>query len=308
MKALKTGRMLPHPIPYQGSKRALTHTILRYFPTERVRLFEPFAGSAAVSLAAVANGLVDKVVLNDANVPLMKLWERIIDTPGVVASHYKRLWTTQLGDERRYYDRVRDRFNKSHNPDLLLYLLARCVKASVRYNSNGEFNQSPDNRRRGAKPETLANHIKGASQLLRGITTVRHGDFREALVDATPEDIIYMDPPYQGVCGARDSRYSAGVFLGDFVDALRRMNSQHLCYLVSYDGRTGEKRHGTVLPSELGLTHIEVAAGVSSQGTLLGREVETVESIYVSPALMKRLGPDIARKANRLEPTQCTLF
>ena len=78
---MRTGRALPHPIPYQGSKRALTHRILPLFPKEKVRLFEPFAGSAAVSLAAVANGLAKCVVINDANEPLMRLWERIIERP-----------------------------------------------------------------------------------------------------------------------------------------------------------------------------------------------------------------------------------
>ena len=39
-------KKLPHPIPYQGSKRNLAPDILRYFPEQIDVLYEPFAGSA----------------------------------------------------------------------------------------------------------------------------------------------------------------------------------------------------------------------------------------------------------------------
>jgi DNA adenine methylase len=40
----------------------------------------------------------------------------------------------------------------------------------------------------------------------------------------------------------------------------------------------------------LNLRLIELAAGRSSQATLLGRRAETYESLYLSPALVERLG------------------
>lgn len=305
---MRTGRSLPHPIPYQGSKRGLTKIILPLFPREKVRLFEPFAGSVAVSIAAAANGMVSSIVLNDANEPLMMLWERIIENPHELISNYEHMWKAQLGKERRYYDRIRDAFNKSHSPDYLLYLLARCVKASVRYNANGEFNQSPDNRRKGAKPETIAKHILNASRLLHGITIVRRGDFREAISDANPKDLIYMDPPYQGVCGRRDNRYFKGLPFDEFVTALHGMNRKHLSFIISYDGRTGEKVYGNMLPEALNLKHIEVECGVSSQATLLGRGAETVESLYISPALVKRIGSSRTIEHPRVKQHQLSLF
>ena len=45
---------VPHPIPYQGSKRNLASAILDYFPEHVYTLVEPFAGSAAMTLAAAA--------------------------------------------------------------------------------------------------------------------------------------------------------------------------------------------------------------------------------------------------------------
>ncbi|MDR3323915.1 MAG: DNA adenine methylase, partial [Zoogloeaceae bacterium] len=42
---------IPQPFQYQGSKRALAARILRYLPSGTARLVEPFAGSAALSIA-----------------------------------------------------------------------------------------------------------------------------------------------------------------------------------------------------------------------------------------------------------------
>jgi DNA adenine methylase len=72
---------VPHPIPYQGSKRGLACTIISCFPQDAARLVEPFAGSAAVSLAAAYHSKVKSFLLNDLNKALMNLWDEIINRP-----------------------------------------------------------------------------------------------------------------------------------------------------------------------------------------------------------------------------------
>lgn len=297
----------PHPIPYQGSKRLLASAILVYFPKNPVRLLEPFAGAAAVSLAAALKGQADRIVLNDINEPLMRLWESIIESPETIASSYERLWKAQLGRQREYYDVVRAKFNESHRPHYLLYLLARCVKASVRYNSEGEFNQSPDNRRLGTNPDTMRWHILTASRLLKGKTTVTVGDYQTTLAAARPEDIVYMDPPYQGVCANRDPRYIGLLEFEAFIASLRRLNQKQISFILSYDGKTGDKSHGKPMPEDLGLVHIEIDAGRSSQATLLGRDHITYESIYLSPALIERIGM-VSKRHLTIAPKQFSLL
>src|ERR1039457_2234815 len=180
----------PHPIPYQGSKRFLAHAILEYFPRDTSRLLEPFAGAAAVSIAAALRCKAHSFIVADINTPLMDLWDQIVNSPEAILSAYGVLWENQLGKEREYYDLIREKFNDTKRADYLLYLLLRCVKASVRYNSEGQFNQSPDNRRRGMKPETLRHHILAASELLKGRTEIRSADYRESLANATVEDLV----------------------------------------------------------------------------------------------------------------------
>lgn len=280
---------IPHPIPYQGSKRSLAKTIIQYFPDNIERLIEPFAGSSAVSIAASYYSKAKHFFINDINEPLINLWSDIINDPYGISKKYERIWNAQHGDEKEYYFKIRDKFNETHRTDYFLFLLTRCVKASVRYNSSGHFNQSPDNRRNGTNPQTIKMNILGASHLLKNKSTLSCIDYTKILEAARPNDLIYMDPPYQGVCANRDQRYINGFKHNDFIDYLQSLNNNNIFYIVSYDGRTGTKQHGEYLPSSLSLKHIEINAGRSTQATLLGRIDNTFESLYISPALLDKL-------------------
>ena len=280
---------VPHPFPYQGSKRSICDRILAHVPARTGLLVEPFCGSAAVSLAVAAHGRAKRFWLNDANVPLIALWREILERPMQLADRYECLWREQLADKKAFFFQVRRRFNETHAPDLLLYLLARIVKGSVRYSADGRFNQSPDNRRWGMRPKAMRMQLLGVSAALAGRAKTTAEDFRSVVAQTTADDVIYMDPPYQGTSRARDPRYYASLRFPDFVDALERMNKSGKSYIVSYDGKTGDKRHGEPLPARLNLRHLHVRAGRSSQSTLLGRDCETVESLYLSPALVERL-------------------
>jgi DNA adenine methylase len=285
---------IPHPIPYQGSKRNLAKYILPFFPPEINTLFEPFSGSAAISIAAAVHGKATHFHLNDVNQPLIALLGEIINNPNEISAQYETLWMKQQGNERKYYDIVRDNFNKTKRPDYLLYLLARCVKASVRYNANGDFNQSPDNRRLGRNPKQMKDDILAVSKLLKNKTTLTSVDYKEVLKKAASQDLIYMDPPYQGVCAAGDPRYFSGIDFGEFMRELRKLNERNVPFILSYDGRTGNKSYGQDLPDELGMYRLEIEAGRSTQATLLGRDEITIESVYLSNNLVGklRLSPD----------------
>jgi len=280
---------VPQPFPYQGSKRNLASAIGSCFPEGVATLIEPFAGSAAITLAAAAENLAADFVINDFNKPLAGLWEAILNSPDKLARQYEALWQAQHPDRRRFYGEVREEFNRTGRPDLLLYLLARCVKAAVRYNASGEFNQSPDHRRMGMHPNTMRRNILAASALLRGRTQCSALDYKEVVAAARASDLVYLDPPYQGVCGERDPRYLKAVRFDEFVEVLETLNAGGISYVVSYDGRTGNKTHGRPLPRHLHLQWVELEAGRSSQATLLGRSERTIESLYLSPALRDRL-------------------
>jgi len=275
-------------MPYQGSKRRLAPQILTMMPRGARRLVEPFAGSAAVTLAAAARNAYDRYVIADSFAPLADIWKLILTSPHDLADGYERLWRGQLDNPREAYEAVRKEFNANRDPVRLLYLLARYVKGSVRFNAQGEFNQSPDNRRLGMRPQIMRREIAGANHLLGAGAEARAADFRETLADVTSDDVVYMDPPYQGISGGRDRRYFQGVTVEQLIPQLQELNRRDVPFLLSYDGSCGERTYGIDLPAELGLAKVSLRAGRSTQSTLAGRAEITVESLYLSPAVRSR--------------------
>jgi DNA adenine methylase len=279
----------PQPIPYQGSKRILAPFIINYFPANINRLIEPFAGSAAVSIAAAMKNKAEYFIINDINSSLVNLLKEIVDEPRTISDAYEQLWNEQLGNEKEFFLEIRKRYNESKRSDYFLYVLARCVKGAIRYNANGEFNQSADNRRKGRRPQGMKKEIELVSQYLKERVQFHAEDYSLILKLANHNDLVYMDPPYQGTCKNKDPRYFKGIDFEYFVSELDELNSRSVPYIISYDGMTGEKVHGRDLPSSLNLHKILIEVGRSSQSTLLGKNHITFESLYLSDSLIKKL-------------------
>ena len=278
---------LPHPIPYQGSKRNLAPLIGRFVPADMDAWYEPFAGSAAMALWAARNRNPRRIVLGDSLAPMMELWRAILDRPGATAARYAEIWNGQRPGDFAYFNHVRTRFNEGRDPVDLLYLLCRCVKNAVRFNAKGAFTQSVDKRRLGMRPEKMRAAIEGAAALLRGRTELRAGDWLDTLADAGPRDFAYMDPPYLGTSIGRDRRYAEWMTRERLVEGLRALNRRRIRFALSYDGMCGEKVYAPPLPEELRLTRLLLHAGRSSQATLNGSTHETVESLYLSEGLSR---------------------
>jgi DNA adenine methylase len=287
----------PHIIQYQGSKRLLAPQILNFMPKNFSRLIEPFAGMAAITIAASRHRKAEQYIINDINAPVVSILEMAINHPADLVKKYHRVWSEQFkysGGDLEHFYYVRESFNNGEkSPENMLYLLARCVKGSVRYGKSGNFNQSPDKRRHGASPQKLENHIYAVSSLLKGKTQFLSTDYREILSYAKSGDLVYMDPPYQGVSSSRDKRYYTGLDFHEFVDSITYLNNNGIDFLISYDGVSGNKEYGFQLPKHLNCSRVLLNAGLSTQSTLLGKSCITFESLYISEnlTLMNELIP-----------------
>jgi len=284
---------IPHMVQYQGSKRILAPQILQYMPRKFNRLFEPFAGMAAITIAAAKEKRADQYYINDINKPIVCLLQTAINTPNYLIERYTKIWEEQFnyveGHLKHFYH-IRDCFNLGEQtPENMLYLIARCVKGAVRYGKNGNFNQSPDKRRHGTNPKKIAENVYAISTLLKSNTTFSAVDYRQIFEMAEPGDIVYMDPPYQGVSNTRDNRYFAGIDFDDFSDSIKTLNQKGIDYVISYDGECGGIEYGNELPQALNCTKFLLNAGLSTQATLLGKRNTTYEALYVSESLVRTI-------------------
>lgn len=286
---------VPHIVQYQGSKRKLAPQILQYMPTHITRLVEPFSGMAAISIAAANEHRADGYYINDLNKPLINILQEAINCPEKLLNDYATVWNEQFeyGDNHTaHFYVVRDRFNSGEKtPANMLYLIARCVKGAVRYGSDGKFNQSPDKRRHGTSPKNLEHNVYAISHLLKGKVEFSALDYKEVFKNLKRGDLVYMDPPYQGVTNVRDNRYLSGVPFAEFSKALEILNEKGIDYIVSYDGACGGKEYGQDLPQNLGCKKVMLNAGLSSQAILLGKKSTTFEALYISEALIPYFTP-----------------
>ena len=279
---------IPHLVQYQGSKRMIAPEIIRYFPKNAETLYEPFCGTCAVTILAAQHKLCSHYVINDINGPLVYMMKEFIEDSIKLSEAYEAIWNGQHkegNDNIKYFYEIRRQFNcGQRDPARMLFLLARVAKGAVRYNAEGKMNQSCDKRRFGTKPNTVKQNALAISKLLKGKTEYHTMDYKEIIKMATPKDLVYMDPPYQGTSNEtnqHDNRYITGVQYEEFVNGLYELNRRHIRYIVSYDGKTGDKVIGKPLPEDLHLTHLLINAGTSAQATLHGRKETTYESLYL---------------------------
>lgn len=274
------------PIPYQGSKRKAAKKILSFAPKKIKTFYEPFAGSAAITLFAATNNLAEKYVINDSYEPLANLLREIINDPEKCALEYEKLWVGQADDREGHYSKIRKEFNDDKDPIKFLFLVTKCVKNAIRFNSKGEFNQSSDKRRLGRSPESMRKHLIYTSKLLKNKSILASKDYSEIIKNAKPGDLVYMDPPYQGTSTKKNPRYHQGIDLKKLIAELEKLNKKGISYLLSFDGQLGDKKYGEYLPDHLNLKRIDISMGRSSQSTLSGGNSISIESLYISPDLI----------------------
>lgn len=194
-----TYKKLPfHFLKYTGSKRNLAPEIIRYIP-ENDYLIEPFCGTCSISLTFLYNGLKSKkIICSDKNTDLINLLLLCKNNPSQIAIEYERYWNElnelkSIPEKIYFYNLKRDEYNKTRNPNILLFLLRTCYNGLVRYNSKGDFNSAFHITRSGINPNKLKAQIDFVSSLLKNIE-IKNEDY----LSFTDEKAFFiLDPPYE---------------------------------------------------------------------------------------------------------------
>lgn len=177
-------------LKWAGGKAKLVPHISQQLPHAH-RLIEPFAGSAAVSLALE----FDAYLLNDINPDLIGVYQTLKQEKQGFIDYVQSFFTPENNQETRYYD-LREQFNHSENlterAALFIYLNRHAFNGLCRYNSKGGFNV-PFGRYK--LPYFPAAEMRGFVQKSARME-LRCDDFQAAFRAISPDDVIYCDPPY----------------------------------------------------------------------------------------------------------------
>nr|WP_294495467.1 Dam family site-specific DNA-(adenine-N6)-methyltransferase [uncultured Mediterraneibacter sp.] len=200
-------KILVPPIKCQGIKTKLVP-----FIKEKVKRnddgvwIEPFVGTGVVAL----NMSPRKAILTDKNQYIIAFYQGIQN--GTITSQSVREFLEHHGRELekygvKYYNQMRDEFNKNGEPLHFLFLNRSDFNGMIRFNKKGQFNvpfcQKP-NRFSKAYITKICNQIDNAAHVMEGKDwKFECCSWERAFEYASENDYIYIDPPYIG----RDTSY-----------------------------------------------------------------------------------------------------
>jgi DNA adenine methylase len=188
------------PIKSQGIKTKLVPWISSIVPHEfDGRWVEPFMGTGVVAF----NLAPKHALLCDTNPHLIAFYKGISDgniTPEKVRSYLEEEGAKLLDKGESHYYKVRERFNKEHQPLDFLFLNRAGFNGMIRFNRKGEFNipfcRKPQ-RFAQAYITKITNQISHVCLLLKTKDFIfKCQDFEKTISESGAEDIIYCDPPY----------------------------------------------------------------------------------------------------------------
>lgn len=264
----------PAVIKWSGSKRPVAKQLAEYL-TYGDTYFEPFVGGGAM----MPYSLSKKGMASDIIPELIDLWNEIKDNPKRVADEYELRWRNlQENGPQVYYD-VRDSFNRTKNCDDFLFLTRTCVNGLIRYNSDGEFNNSFHLSRPGIKPDSLRSIIEQWSKAISKFT-FRTCDYRELLEGAKKGDFVFLDPPY----GGTKDRYTRTLFdLTAFYSELEKLNSKGVNWMLTFDGEAGERQYSYAPPTEIFRHKFSIHTGNSAFTKVMNSRKDSIqESVYLN--------------------------
>lgn len=261
-------------IKWSGSKRSQAEEIIDFFPDNIDTYYEPFLGGGSI-LGAFSP---KRAVCGDVCQALIEFWRLAQSKPSSVYSEYKKRWDRLQKDKHPFYYQVRSRFNKKQSPHDLFFLTRTCVNGLVRFNRNGEFNNSLHYSRKGIHPENLRKIIEIWGKRIRTYKFFAKHYF-DLTKKAGKNDFVYLDPPYFNTRG----RYYGKIDFNKFIEYLEDLNNRNVRFALSFDGARGEKSYVVDLPKKLYKRHQLIHSGNSTFNKVQNGKVEQVyESIYLN--------------------------
>lgn len=269
-------------IKWSGSKRSQSEEIVKRFPKHINTYYEPFVGGGSVLFQLMNSGIeVNKYICSDINEDLINLWNTIKNNPFKLCEGYKILWNElnsfqDIEERKKYYYKIRKRFNKFRNPIDFMFLSRTCANGLIRFNSKGEFNTSFHFSRPGINPDKLEEIINQWSKLLNKNNVIFIcQDYKN--IETQLGDLIYLDPPYAN---------TKGMYYGqiDYEEFWNFLSSQQSSYILSFNGKTNNKDTTYEVPCSIYDKHEYIYSGISGLGKIHKKQEYVSESLYIKYA------------------------
>lgn len=196
-------KIITPPIKSQGIKTKLVPQIIELMPSFSGRWVEPFLGTGVVAF----NSGAPKALLSDINPHIINFYSKLQSgeiTPLTIRKYLylegeKLKNSDKMGDE--YYKQIRDRFNETHDSLDFLFLSRAGFNGMIRFNKKGHWNIPFCKKPERFSKSYITKIVHQAENCLNKITdkwVFQNKDFRDIIINADENDLIYCDPPYSG--------------------------------------------------------------------------------------------------------------
>lgn len=184
-------------LKWAGGKSAIAERIRSLLPSDvRERVYrEPFLGGGAMFFFLQP----EKAILSDTVKSLIDTYKEVQKRVERVIYHLEKLRAAHC-DEHFYA--IRERFNQERSAEVieraawLIYLNKTCYNGLFRTNKSGEFNVPVG---RFANPRVVDPDRLRVSSGLLSRAKIKHATFDYLVHEAEPDDMIYLDPPYDPI-------------------------------------------------------------------------------------------------------------
>jgi adenine-specific DNA-methyltransferase len=238
---MESVKYLKSPLNYTGSKTELMEQLLPFFPTnESVRCFyDIFAGGLSVTM----NSPYTNIIANDIIKPMMVFYSNLKKAVknNKIDEEISKILSYKIDkNDKDAYTELRNRFNESKNPYDFFSLVNSCTNNMMRFNKKMKFNQTFGNRSINDKTiEKLKNYIvvfsvKNISLLSTKYQNIFDDSYMNmrGLSAPTPEDFVYLDPPYL-ITEAGYNAYWSKSDEENLYTILDNLNSKNIRFLMS---------------------------------------------------------------------------
>ena len=201
---LEKSNVFVPPIKCQGIKTKLLPFIfsnVEWQESMQGRWVEPFMGSGVVAF----NYLPKNALLCDTNKHIIEFYQNI--ATGHIAPAELRLFLKSEGqklndtDGAHYYE-VRSRFNQFFSPLDFVFINRAGFNGLMRFNRKGHSNVpfcKKPNRFSQGYITRICNQVSELALRFKKINVeFKVQSWRETLNEVTPQDFVYLDPPYIG--------------------------------------------------------------------------------------------------------------
>lgn len=184
-------------LKWAGGKSAIADRIHSLLPVDvRERVYrEPFLGGGAMFFYLQPQ----KAILSDTVKSLIETYKTVQKQAELLIHRLEKLRVAHT--EAHFYE-IRERFNKDRSAEVLdraswlIYLNKTCYNGLFRTNKSGEFNVPFG---RFANPRVVDPEKLRVAAGLLSRAKLKHATFDDLVKDAEPDDMIYLDPPYDPI-------------------------------------------------------------------------------------------------------------